>query len=282
MDNNFIKLASIDVAEKIEKKNGLSYLSWAWAWDQLLRQDPNAEFEYPEPTRFPDETVMVYCIVTAFGKQRKAHLPVMDYKNQPIKNPNAFAMNTAMQRCFVKAIALHGLGLYIYAGEDLPEGANDEKEAKFTPEQKSLQATLFTKLDQCMDELEIVSYIDEHTKEIESLPEEMSSLVNQEIENRLDCIKRGVPLPIIPHRFAGVDDAIKWAGKMFPLIQTFKSLKTLDVWENENRPFINGLDCLKAKKYEKDGKQPKERFLDALAAKRSELTNIDKSQTPLG
>jgi hypothetical protein len=63
---------------------------------------------------------MIYCTVTAFGISRTAQLPVMDYRNQPIPNPNAFQVNTAMQRCLAKAIALHGIGLYIYNGEDLP------------------------------------------------------------------------------------------------------------------------------------------------------------------
>lgn len=127
-ESSFTKLAAINVNDKIEKKNGLSYLSWAWAWDQLLRADPDATFAYPEPKMF-GETMMVYCTVTAFGKARTAHLPVMDHRNKPISNPDAFQVNTAMQRCLVKAIAFHGLGLYIYAGEDLPEG-----EAKPEPE----------------------------------------------------------------------------------------------------------------------------------------------------
>lgn len=122
MDNSFTKLAAINVNDKLEKKNGLSYLSWAWAWDQLLRADSAAVHEYQPATAFPDGTMMVYCTVTAFGTPRTAHLPVMDHKNKAIQNPNAFQVNTAMQRCLVKAIALHGLGLYIYAGEDLPEG----------------------------------------------------------------------------------------------------------------------------------------------------------------
>lgn len=124
--SSFERLSAVNVSAHIEKKNGLSYLSWAWALDQLMRQDPNAEWEYQEPQKF-GETMMVFCTVRAFGKARTAFLPVMDYKNKPIPNPDAFAVNTAMQRCLVKAIALHGLGLYIYAGEDLPEGAKDER-----------------------------------------------------------------------------------------------------------------------------------------------------------
>jgi Protein of unknown function (DUF1071) len=115
----FERLAAINVSDKTEKKNGLSYLSWAWAVDQLLRHDPMANWVYPEPKLY-GETMMVFCSVTALGKTMTAQLPVMDYKNKPISNPDSFAVNTAMQRCLAKAIALHGLGLYIYAGEDVP------------------------------------------------------------------------------------------------------------------------------------------------------------------
>jgi hypothetical protein len=118
--NQFEKLAAIDVSKRIEKKNGMSYLSWAWAVDQLLRRDPAANWSYPEPKIFADGTQMVYCSVTAFGKTMTGFLPVMDFRNKPIAAPNAFDINTAMQRCLVKTIALHGLGLYIYAGEDVP------------------------------------------------------------------------------------------------------------------------------------------------------------------
>lgn len=123
--SHFEKLAAINVSDKIEKKNGLSYLSWAWAVDQLLRADPAATWEYGPTMRFDNGSIMVVCTVTAFGKPMTMQLPVMDYKNKAIPNPDAFAVNTAMQRCLVKAIALHGLGLYIYAGEDLPEGTEN-------------------------------------------------------------------------------------------------------------------------------------------------------------
>lgn len=118
--NNFTKLASIDVSKHVEKKGNLSYLSWAWAVDQLMRQDPNANWEFHEPTML-GETMMVSCTVRAFNKPITMHLPVMDHKNQAIKNPDAFQVNKNMMRCLVKAIACHGLGLYIYAGEDLPQ-----------------------------------------------------------------------------------------------------------------------------------------------------------------
>jgi hypothetical protein len=132
---NYEELAKVNVNEHIEKKNGLSYLSWAWAVDYMTRLDPESGWEYREwdgkpYMTLPDGSCMVYCTVSFNGKKRTAHLPVMDYKNKAISNPDAFAINTAMQRVLVKAIALHGLGLYIYAGEDLPEGEKVEKEAK--------------------------------------------------------------------------------------------------------------------------------------------------------
>jgi hypothetical protein len=125
-ESNYTKLAAINVNAHTEKKNNLTYLSWAWAVDQLLRADPLASWEYGEPVKF-GQTMMVFCTVTAFGKPMKMQLPVMDHRNKAIADPDAFAVNTAMQRCLVKAIALHGLGLYIYAGEDLPDGVEAPK-----------------------------------------------------------------------------------------------------------------------------------------------------------
>lgn len=116
--SKYLELRNVDVSDKIEKKNNLSYLSWAWAVDTLLQHDPSATWNYGQPVMF-GETVMVFCTVTAFGKSMTAQLPVMDYRNKAIPNPDAFAVNTAMQRCLAKAIALHGLGLSLYVGEDL-------------------------------------------------------------------------------------------------------------------------------------------------------------------
>jgi hypothetical protein len=116
----FNELRKINVTEKVEKKNGLSYLSWAWAVDTLLQHDPTATWEY-KPHQMWGDTVMVFCEVKAFGVSRTAQLPVMDHRNKAISEPDAFQVNTAMQRCLAKAISLHGIGLYIYAGEDLPD-----------------------------------------------------------------------------------------------------------------------------------------------------------------
>ena len=126
---HYTELRKINVNDYIERKNGLAYLSWSWAVDQLLQLDESASWEYAEPRIF-GETMMVFCTVHAFGKSRTAQLPVMDFRNKAIHNPDAFSVNTAMQRCLAKAISLHGLGMYIYAGEDLPMVEMKESEAK--------------------------------------------------------------------------------------------------------------------------------------------------------
>lgn len=118
-ENNYVKLAAVDISKEIEKKQNLSYLSWAYAVDKLMRHDPLANWEFHQPEMY-GETMMISCTVTAFGKPLKMHLPVMDHRNQAIKNPDAFAVNKNMMRCLVKAIACHGLGINVYAGEDLP------------------------------------------------------------------------------------------------------------------------------------------------------------------
>jgi hypothetical protein len=117
---SYLELRKINVNEHTEKKGKFTYLSWAWAVDQLLQADPMATWEYQSPMQF-GETLMVFCSVNAFGKTMTAQLPVLNAQNKAIANPDAFAVNTAMQRCLAKAIALHGIGLYIYAGEDIPE-----------------------------------------------------------------------------------------------------------------------------------------------------------------
>lgn len=127
------KLLKTNVNEHTEKKSNLTYLSWAWAWAEALKADPAATFkvetfkrdQYTEEPfmTLPGGTAMVWVTVTMFGKPMTCQLPVMDHRSKAIPNPDAFAVNTAIMRCMTKALGLHGLGLYIYAGEDLPEGA---------------------------------------------------------------------------------------------------------------------------------------------------------------
>lgn len=123
-ENNFVALSKINVNGHTEKKGKFTYLSWAFAVTEAMKADPQASWTFKEPMIFADKTMMVHCDVIMFGKSIYMFLPVMNNSNKAIQNPNAFDINSAMMRCLVKGIAAHGLGLYIYAGEDLPE---DEK-----------------------------------------------------------------------------------------------------------------------------------------------------------
>lgn len=131
-------LLKINVNDHTEKKNNLTYLSWAWAWAEVLKHDPDAIWVchtygqpgHEEPCMRIGKTAMVHVSVTIKNLRRECMLPVMDHRNKAIQDPDAFAVNTAIMRCMTKAISMHGLGLYIYAGEDLPEQDESEREAQ--------------------------------------------------------------------------------------------------------------------------------------------------------
>jgi len=133
-------LSKIDVSKHTEEKNGLTYLSWAWAWGKVKDHYPEAKFikhiwtteTYLDNPDRPDRGLpytrdwdgWAYVMVTVrIGDEEQTELmPVLDYKNKAIQNPDSFQVNTALQRCLAKCCAMHGLGHYIYAGEDLPQG----------------------------------------------------------------------------------------------------------------------------------------------------------------
>lgn len=129
------ELLKINVNDHTEKKGQLTYLSWAWAWAEVLKVDPAATWIVhtygpqgsEQPCMWIGETAMVHTSVTVKGLRRECMLPVMDHKNNALKNPDARKVSDAIMRCMTKAISMHGLGLYIYAGEDLPEGEEPEK-----------------------------------------------------------------------------------------------------------------------------------------------------------
>jgi hypothetical protein len=134
-------LSFVNVNDDLDKKNGYSYLSWSPAWATLMEHYPTSNFYFENQRgengevnnegliRFPDGTAEVRCVLTVDGVTRTMWLPVMDHRNNAIKNPNARDINDAKMRCLVKAMSLFGLGLYIYAGEDLPDAAK----AKLAP-----------------------------------------------------------------------------------------------------------------------------------------------------
>ena len=131
----FDVLNAINVNEHTEKKNGLTYLSWAWAWAEVKKHFPDAFYTIYENANGMNyhtdgRTCWVKTGVTINGLEHIEYLPVMDYRNASIilDNVTSFDVNKAIQRSLTKAVARHGLGLYIYAGEDLPEADRENKQ----------------------------------------------------------------------------------------------------------------------------------------------------------
>jgi hypothetical protein len=136
----FEVLNAIDCSEHIEKKNGLTYLSWAWAWQILKKHYPASVYTIYESAdglnyHTDGRTCWVKTGVTVEGIEHIEYLPVMDFRNASIlvDKVTSFDVNKAIQRSLTKAVARHGLGLYIYAGEDLPDAADDDKRPAATP-----------------------------------------------------------------------------------------------------------------------------------------------------
>lgn len=143
--NYFEVLNSINVNEKVEKKNNLTYLSWAWAWSELKKRYPESTYtvyenEHGWNYHTDGRTCWVKTGVTVNGIEHVEYLPVMDYRNNsiPVDKVTSFDVNKAIQRSLTKAIGRHGIGLYIYAGEDLPE---DQEAKTAKPTTKKAAAT---------------------------------------------------------------------------------------------------------------------------------------------
>ena len=139
-ENYFAVLNAINVNDKTEKKNGLTYLSWAWAWGEIKKRYPDATYTIYENAsglnyHTDGRTCWVKTGVTVAGIEHIEYLPVMDHRNKsiPANAVTSFDVNKAIQRSLTKACARHGLGLYIYAGEDLPEGDDAQSDATQNP-----------------------------------------------------------------------------------------------------------------------------------------------------
>ncbi len=151
-NNYFTALANINVNGKTEKKNNLTYLSWAWAWGEIKKQHPDATYTIYENKdgwnyHTDGRTCWVKTGMMVQGIEHIEYLPVMDHRNASISadKVTSFDVNKAIQRSLTKAAARHGLGLYIYAGEDLP----DDGEEKPVPASKlaETQKTTPAKVD---------------------------------------------------------------------------------------------------------------------------------------
>ncbi|WP_268914060.1 DUF1071 domain-containing protein [Lentilactobacillus sp. SPB1-3] len=147
----FEQLSKINVSDHLENKGNmnLKYLSWVWAWQKIKEIDPDAKREYTKFKEYDFKTgqltgrdvdycktdtgTYVECTLTIKGQSETETLYVMDFKNKAVLEPTQDQINKAKQRCFVKAAALHGLGLYVYAGEDLPEREHNQAKPKPQP-----------------------------------------------------------------------------------------------------------------------------------------------------
>jgi len=149
--SKFEELRKIDVHKLglVEKKGKLDYISWAGAWDLLAKADPEATYTYDEARILNNETVMVSTTVHALGKTQSMIMPVINYNNKAIVNPDAMAINTSYQRCLAKNIAvISGIGLSLYLGET---GVNEdvkEKPVKLSKEAIQHHVTEMKKLDE--------------------------------------------------------------------------------------------------------------------------------------
>lgn len=163
--NTFEVLSSVNVNDKVEKKSNLTYLSWAWAWAEVKKACPDAKYKVigdpiTQKPYFFDENLgyMVVTEVTINGETLEMWLPVMDGANKAMTNKSytyatrygdktveaatMFDINKTLMRCLTKNLAMFGLGLYIYAGEDLPETESTPTQAppaKPTPELAELK-----------------------------------------------------------------------------------------------------------------------------------------------
>lgn len=148
--NYFSELYAINVNKYVEKKNGLSYVSWPFAWGEVKKLHPDATYMIYENAdglfyHTDGRTCWVKTGVTVNGIEHIEYLPVMDFKNRsiPVDQVTSFDVNKAIQRSLTKAVARHGLGLYIYAGEDLPESEAPEEKPVPAPKCSDCGGMLF-------------------------------------------------------------------------------------------------------------------------------------------
>ena len=198
----FENLFKVNVNGQVEKKNGLNYLSWVFAWAEVKKRYPEATYEVKQfgenqlPYVYDENTgYMVFTTVTIKGLTHEMWLPVMDGANKAMKNKpytydtrykkgvvveaaTMFDINKTIMRCLAKNLAMFGLGLYIYAGEDLPEAEAVNKNAKGqNPQQKTLSDKTTTELNEL-----IMEYSKSFNKSISDISKELTDLVKKPLK----------------------------------------------------------------------------------------------------
>jgi len=233
--NYFEQLNNINVQDKIEKKNGLSYLSWAWAWQEIKKRHSSIQYEVVKnesglPFFRSEEGYMVYTKVTIDDITHEMWLPVMDGANKAMKSEpytykvqkkewstkynkyirskdpkgnylfeekqveaaTMFDINTAIMRCLVKNVAMHGLGLYIYAGEDIPSAEKDdileEERQSLYDECKDLKDSIIDELEQAVSLDNLKEIWTENTKELKALKSRMPKM-HEAVEKKKEELK---------------------------------------------------------------------------------------------
>lgn len=176
-------LSKINCNEHKQEKNGLSYLSWSWAWKVLMDNYPEARYEFTlqekadgtmsDVLEYSDGTCQVECTIRIGDLHRTMWLPVMDYRNKAIANPSARAISDTKMRCLVKCIGIYGLGLYIYAGEDLPDSSKDKvdeegkADAKTTRRNNLIKYIKENKSNKVFSDPEVSESIDRFLKKLD-------------------------------------------------------------------------------------------------------------------
>ena len=233
--NYFEQLNNINVQDKIEKKNGLSYLSWAWAWQEIKKRHPSIQYEVVKnesglPFFKSEEGYMVYTKVTIDDITHEMWLPVMDGANKAMKSEpytykvqkkewstkynkyirskdpkgnylfeekqveaaTMFDINTAIMRCLVKNVAMHGLGLYIYAGEDIPSSEKDdlleEERQSLYDECRDLKDSIIDALGQAIDLNNLKEIWEENVTELKTLKNRMPKM-HEAVEKKKEELK---------------------------------------------------------------------------------------------
>ena len=193
--SKFDEVNALSVNDKTEKKGGLTYLSWAWAWGEFKKVYPEAKYEVVKFDNKPyleDENLgyMVFTKVEVEDLVYEMWLPVMDYRNKaiPVGQASMFDINKTIMRCLTKNLAMFGLGLYIYAGEDLPEEQAQEKKEN----QKKIDKRN-TKLNKLMSYVRIAKLESEEVSQIIKTTfkkDNSGDLTDKELDELIEYVKK--------------------------------------------------------------------------------------------